>query len=469
MLGDRDSGKSSLLGLLLAHEENRGDKIDLSARSREKMLLHMKEIYKSHNYSQAELEMRLYSYAINNTELERKAEKTIHTRTKRFQLKSHTKCAFFFSDSSGDAKYRDGLIKSAFFAYNAVVLVTADLDKFTSCWQLPQLLKDQLVVSFVAGVRRFAILVNKMEEVNWSESNFDQIKTTITKYITTFSKVSAQNAVFIPISVATKEFIFSNSPNLAASWYKGPTFLEVLDQWISLKVTRAQELLDAKAKPVILSINRFFPSKTARSCVYVSANVVQGTVTKGAFVTLIGADVEKRFSHIPITFTIQGIQLASIDVEIAAPTQFIGLKLASTRPVKDIVQYVKSGLCLVADPMCTDNPKVAQSVDCQVKILPTCGLGRGWDNRSNATMFCADQKVQVRIDSFVHLLKNTGPKLGRNDTATITVVPQYGHLLVDPWATTKGRSPFGKVLFKDNNKTVAVGNIKSFVLSSASK
>ncbi len=76
------------------------------------------------------------------------------------------------------------------------------------------------------GIRQIAVLVNKMDLVNWSQARFDEIRGTYSAYLAGIG-VTADH--FIPISAREGASIAQRHPQMP--WYEGPTVLEALDSF----------------------------------------------------------------------------------------------------------------------------------------------------------------------------------------------------------------------------------------------
>ncbi len=74
------------------------------------------------------------------------------------------------------------------------------------------------------GIRQIAVLVNKMDLVDWSQARFEEIQGTFSAYLAGIG-VTAEH--FIPISAREGATIAQRRPEL--SWYEGPSVLEALD------------------------------------------------------------------------------------------------------------------------------------------------------------------------------------------------------------------------------------------------
>jgi bifunctional enzyme CysN/CysC len=78
------------------------------------------------------------------------------------------------------------------------------------------------------GIRQLAVVVNKMDLVNWDRAVYERI---VKEYGAFLDQVGIRPAGFIPVSGRGGDNIADRSPNLA--WYQGPTVLDTLDAFRS--------------------------------------------------------------------------------------------------------------------------------------------------------------------------------------------------------------------------------------------
>jgi bifunctional enzyme CysN/CysC len=78
------------------------------------------------------------------------------------------------------------------------------------------------------GIRQLAVVVNKMDLVNWDQAVYDRI---VREYGAFLDQVGIRPAGFLPVSGRGGDNIADRSPNLP--WYQGPTVLETLDAFRS--------------------------------------------------------------------------------------------------------------------------------------------------------------------------------------------------------------------------------------------
>jgi bifunctional enzyme CysN/CysC len=87
------------------------------------------------------------------------------------------------------------------------------------------------------GIRQIAVLVNKMDLENYSESKFKQIETEYRQWLKT---IDVEPTVFIPIAAKHGDNIASRSAN--TPWWNGPTVLETLDRFTLAELPKNQPL-----------------------------------------------------------------------------------------------------------------------------------------------------------------------------------------------------------------------------------
>ena len=87
------------------------------------------------------------------------------------------------------------------------------------------------------GIRQTAVLVNKMDAVDWSEEVFRSITAEFSAFL---EKIRITPAAFIPVS--GKEGDNVALPSARMSWYHGPTVLEQMDAFEAVRAPERQSL-----------------------------------------------------------------------------------------------------------------------------------------------------------------------------------------------------------------------------------
>lgn len=202
-VGHVDAGKSTICGRILV-DLNRIDK-----RTLEK-------------YREQSAEMNRASWFLSwcmdlNPE-ERERGKTTEVGTASFDL-PHTRINIL--DAPGHKQFIGEMIDAAFQADVGILVVSARTSEFESGFQGGQT-KEHLLLLKSSGVEHLIILVNKMDECNWSVERYEEIKQKVTKFI----KHLFPEYHFVPISGTGGENIATQFKTDA---YDGPSFLSYLD------------------------------------------------------------------------------------------------------------------------------------------------------------------------------------------------------------------------------------------------
>ena len=87
------------------------------------------------------------------------------------------------------------------------------------------------------GIRQIAVLVNKMDLVDYSEARFQQIEAEYRAWLKT---IGVEPKLFIPIAAKHGDNIASRSANM--TWWHGPTVLETLDDFKVAEMPKDQPL-----------------------------------------------------------------------------------------------------------------------------------------------------------------------------------------------------------------------------------
>ncbi len=147
---------------------------------------------------------------------ERDQNITIDTAQIWFQT---AKRQYVIIDAPGHKEFLKNMITGAASAEAALLLIDAHEGVQENSRRHGYLLN-------LIGIRQIAVLVNKMDLENYSESRFRQIET---EYRAWLKSIGVEPKVFIPIAARHGDNIADRSSNMG--WYGGPTVLETLDQF----------------------------------------------------------------------------------------------------------------------------------------------------------------------------------------------------------------------------------------------
>jgi elongation factor 1-alpha len=204
-IGHVDHGKSTTVGRLLydggALSEQEYRKLEEEAKSRGKGTF-------------------VFAYVMDNLKEERERGVTIDVSYKKFEAQKHT---FTIIDAPGHRDFVKNMITGTSQA-DAAVLVIAVKDGIQ-----PQT-KEHAFLAQVMGIKQLVIALNKMDEVNYDEKRFNEVKADALKLLTGIG-YKPDNLKFVPISAWRGDNLVKKTDNM--KWFTGKTLLETLDDLVA--------------------------------------------------------------------------------------------------------------------------------------------------------------------------------------------------------------------------------------------
>jgi bifunctional enzyme CysN/CysC len=198
IVGHVDHGKSTVIGRLLA------DTHSLPEGKLEQVR------------AQCELNSKPFEYAFLLDALKDEQAQGITIDAARVFFKSSLR-PYLILDAPGHIEFLKNMITGAARAEAALLVIDAAEGVQENSR------RHGYMVSLL-GIRQLAVLVNKMDLVNWDQAVFDRIRK---EYGAFLDQVGIRPAAFIPVSGRGGDNIADRSAQLG--WYRGPTVLEALD------------------------------------------------------------------------------------------------------------------------------------------------------------------------------------------------------------------------------------------------
>ncbi|MDR3464959.1 MAG: adenylyl-sulfate kinase [Xanthobacteraceae bacterium] len=155
-----------------------------------------------------------WSFLLDALQTERDQGITIDTTQIRFRTPSRD---IVLIDAPGHAEFLRNMITGASQADAAVLIIDA-----------LEGVRDQTrrhgYLLHLLGVRQVAVVINKMDRVDFAKARFDEISADISAYL---AEVGVTPTAIIPISARDGDGVAARTPAIA--WYSGPTVVEALD------------------------------------------------------------------------------------------------------------------------------------------------------------------------------------------------------------------------------------------------
>jgi bifunctional enzyme CysN/CysC len=166
-----------------------------------------------------------WSFLLDALQTERDQGITIDTTQIRFRTRSRE---VVLIDAPGHAEFLRNMITGAAQADAAVLIIDA-----------LEGVRDQTrrhgYLLHLLGIKQVAVVVNKMDRVDFSETRFKEISSGISAHL---GGLGVTPAAVIPISARDGDGVTTRTPRLG--WYDGPTVVEALD---TLQPARVPEAL----------------------------------------------------------------------------------------------------------------------------------------------------------------------------------------------------------------------------------
>ena len=218
IIGHIDSGKSTLSGQILLKN---GIVTSQQLRANERKA----EINNKVGFALA--------YMMDETEEEQERGVTIEVTTRYFATPNRN---FTILDAPGHRDFIANMITGAAQANCGLLLIDVGYSQFERGWQNSNTnqsgtTREHALLARSLGVIQLIVVMNKMENVEFKEERYQEIKDQIQPYLASIG-FKADDTYFVPVSALTDENVTSKATNpLLTSWYGNdqPCLLEILD------------------------------------------------------------------------------------------------------------------------------------------------------------------------------------------------------------------------------------------------
>ena len=203
--GSVDDGKSTLIGRLLVETDSVPDDTVDAAKS----------VRRSGSTIKAgEID---FSLLTDGLEAEREQGITIDVAYRSMNLLNGRR--LIIADAPGHEQYTRNMAVAASRADIALVLVDATRGIRTQTLR-------HLTICSLMGVTKIAVVVNKLDGVDYSEKVFKDIREGL---VETIQRLEIPNVAFVPVSALAGDNVVYGTQNMP--WYRGPTLLEYIQEW----------------------------------------------------------------------------------------------------------------------------------------------------------------------------------------------------------------------------------------------
>lgn len=168
------------------------------------------------------------SWALDTNEEERERGKTVEVGRAWFETeKKH----FIILDAPGHKCFVPNMIGGASQADIAILVISARKGEFETGFERGGQTREHAMLVKTAGVRYLVVLINKMDDptVGWDQARYEEIKEKLTPYLKKCGFKPGEDTIFMPCSGMSGAMLKEHPGEQILSWYKGPAFIEYLD------------------------------------------------------------------------------------------------------------------------------------------------------------------------------------------------------------------------------------------------
>ncbi|OAD52749.1 HBS1-like protein, partial [Eufriesea mexicana] len=251
VVGHVDAGKSTLLGRLLC------DLGQVPSRLIHKYQQESKKIGK---------QSFAYAWVLDETGEERERGITMDVGHSKFETETKS---ITLLDAPGHKDFIPNMITGATQADVALLVVDATRGEFETGFDSGGQTREHALLLRSLGISQLAVIVNKLDTVDWSEERFDEIVSKMSVFLKQAG--FKDNVTFVPCSGLSGENILTQPKEPLSNWYTGPTLVNVIDNFKC-----PERHIN---KPFRFSVNDIFKGTGSGFCV--SGHVETGMVSLG--------------------------------------------------------------------------------------------------------------------------------------------------------------------------------------------
>ncbi len=417
VVGHVDNGKSTTVGHLM---------VDLKVIDQRTI-----DAYAKESEATGKGDTFKYAWVLDSIKEERDRGVTIDLAFQKFETQK-----FFYTliDAPGHRDFIKNMITGASEADAAVLVVSVKPGETEAATDPGGQAREHAFLSRTLGVSQIAVVLNKMDDVAYSEQRFKEVKDLVEKMLKLVG-YNTSKVQFIPVSAWKGDNLVKLSEN--TPWYKGPTLAESLD------------MFEAPEKPIGK------PLRIPIQDVYTITGV--GTVPVGRVETgVVRANDKVIVMPSGVTGEVKSIETHHTQMESAEAGDNIGFNLRGVDR-----KSIKRGDILGST---NQPPSVAREFEAQIIVIhhPTA-MAPGYTpvlHAHTAQVAATLSEFVAKIDAKTGGIVEEKPKFLKTGDAAIVRVKPTRPLAIE---TFKEFPEIGRFALRDMGTTIAAGVVKGII------
>jgi elongation factor 1-alpha len=417
VVGHVDNGKSTTVGHLM---------VDLKVIDQRTI-----DAYAKESEATGKGDTFKFAWVLDSIKEERDRGLTIDLAFQKFETQK-----FFYTliDAPGHRDFVKNMITGASEADAAVLVVSVKPGETEPATDPGGQAREHAFLSRTLGVSQIIVVLNKMDDVAYSEQRYKEVKDLVEKMLKLVG-YNTSKVQFIPVSAWKGDNLVKLSEN--TPWYKGPTLAESLD------------MFEAPEKPIGK------PLRIPIQDVYTITGV--GTVPVGRVETgVVRANDKVIVMPSGVTGEVKSIETHHTQMESAEAGDNIGFNLRGVDR-----KSIKRGDVLGS----TDKPpSVAREFEAQIIVIhhPTA-MAPGYTpvlHAHTAQVAATLSEFVAKIDAKTGGIVEEKPKFLKTGDAAIVRIKPTRPLAIE---TFKEFPEIGRFALRDMGTTIAAGVVKGIV------
>ncbi|MDQ5868346.1 MAG: translation elongation factor EF-1 subunit alpha, partial [Thermoproteota archaeon] len=372
-----------------------------------------------------------YAWVLDSIKDERERGITIDLAFQKFET---AKYFYTLIDAPGHRDFIKNMITGASEADVAILVVSTKSGETEAATDPGGQAREHAFLSRTLGVGQMTVALNKMDDSNYSEARFKEVKETVEKMLRLVGYNTAK-INFVPVSGWKGDNLVKKSENMP--WYKGPTLADALD------------MFDPPEKPIGK------PLRIPIQDVYTITGV--GTVPVGRVETgVLRANEKVIVMPSGVTGEVKSIETHHTQMESAEAGDNIGFNLRGVDK-----KSIKRGD--VIGPV-NNPPAVAKEFEAQIIVIhhPTA-MAPGYTpvlHAHTAQVAATLSEFVAKIDPKTGGATEDKPKFLKTGDAAIVRIKPVRPLAIE---TFKEFPEIGRFALRDMGTTIAAGVVKAII------